>query len=338
MLGRGGLFRQENVEKRRRMSVREWAELCDKEEFRAPGIDDVGLHARSARVGLRPPRRARPRAPSHKVDSVDPEETPIKEERGESSTDVLVDHEYMSPPTSVGNPRTPTADVDHPNGGDDAGAEDDPDHLADVDVDQTEEKPKGKGRRPQTREVREAQLAARAAKDAAFMQVFDPNKDWLPSGTTPDDYTTEFCQKLERQYWRNCGLGRPAWYGADSQGASHSLVTNTRLNSSAQGSLYTDETKIWNVAHLPSFLSRLLPSSSNGLPGVNLPYLYFGMWRATFAWHVEDMDLFSINYIHFGAPKFWYAVPQGRAAALESTMKSAPLRHSSCVAFLTLVG
>ncbi|KAF8556709.1 JmjC-domain-containing protein [Imleria badia] len=312
MLGRGGLFRQENVEKRRIMSVREWAELCDKEDFRAPGIDDVGLHARSARVGLRPLRRARPRAPSHKVESVEPEEIP------HSPAD------YVSPPTSVGNPRTPTADVDHPstpspaNGGDDAGAPDEGDHLADVYADQTEEKPKGKGKRTQTREVREAQLAARAAKDAAFMQMFDPNKDWLPSGTTPADYTTEFCQKLERQYWRNCGLGRPAWYGADSQ-----------------GSLYTDETKVWNVAHLPSFLSRLLPSSSNGLPGVNLPYLYFGMWRATFAWHVEDMDLFSINYIHFGAPKFWYAVPQGRAAALESTMKSYfPKDTSQCPQFL----
>lgn len=89
----------------------------------------------------------------------------------------------------------------------------------------------------------------------------------------------------------------------------------------ATGSLFTDETKSWNVAHLESALSRLLPSSNKGLPGVNTPYLYFGMWRATFAWHVEDMDLFSINYIHFGAPKFWYAVPQGRAIALEHTMK-----------------
>jgi hypothetical protein len=88
-----------------------------------------------------------------------------------------------------------------------------------------------------------------------------------------------------------------------------------------KGSLFTDETTSWNVAHLPSTLTRLLPSSDKGLPGVNTPYLYFGMWRATFAWHVEDMDLFSINYIHFGAPKFWYSVPQGRANALEQTMR-----------------
>src|SRR6267142_261432 len=95
------------------------------------------------------------------------------------------------------------------------------------------------------------------------------------------------------------------------------------------GSLFTDKSKAWNVAHLPSFLNRLLPSSSNGLPGVNTPYLYFGMWRATFAWHVEDMDLFSINYIHFGAGKFWYAVPQARASALEQTMRGEPWENKT---------
>ena len=236
MLGRGGLFRQENVEKRRVMSVREWAELCDKEEFRSPGIEDVGLHARSARAGSRPARRARPREFSHRVESIEPEELPcsaVKQEQGDPSADVLVDEprsEYMSPPTSIGNPNTPTAEVSNTpppdNAGDDAGAEDD----ADADPDQLEEKLKPKGRRTQTREAREAQLAKRAAKDATFLEVFDLSKDWLPPSTTPADYTTEFCQKLERQYWRNCGLGRPAWYGADSQGAFHSSRQMCSLN------------------------------------------------------------------------------------------------------------
>ena len=40
-----------------------------------------------------------------------------------------------------------------------------------------------------------------------------------------------------------------------------------------------------------------------------MPYLYFGMWRATFSWHVEDMDLYGVNFLHFGAPKTWYCVP-----------------------------
>src|ERR1700680_3833114 len=56
MLGHGGLFRQQNVEKRRVFSVREWAELSNKEDRRAPGVDDIGLHYARRNAPPPPPR------------------------------------------------------------------------------------------------------------------------------------------------------------------------------------------------------------------------------------------------------------------------------------------
>ncbi|KAJ7641325.1 JmjC-domain-containing protein [Roridomyces roridus] len=266
MRGRAGLFRQENMEKRKLMSVREWAELCSKDEFRAPGKDQVGVHNNP---NAQPATRRR-------------RKTKTKEETQEPEVKVEED----TKPSSMASP---------PNS-----ASPDPEDT------------KPDDNKPRNRRVE------RADKDAAFIEGFSPHTDWLPSDTKASDYTPEFCAKLERAYWRNCGLGKPAWYGADTM-----------------GSLYTSDTTAWNVAHLTSALSRLLPASSQGLPGVNTPYLYFGMWRATFAWHVEDMDLFSINYIHFGAPKFWYAVPQARAGALEDTMRGYfPKDTSTCPQFL----
>ncbi|CAG8724093.1 16327_t:CDS:2, partial [Funneliformis caledonium] len=108
----------------------------------------------------------------------------------------------------------------------------------------------------------------------------------------------DYIRDLEHKYWKNLAYFSP-YYGAD-----------------LDGSLFTDSTTTWNVNNIDNLLNLMDP-----IPGVNKAYLYFGMWKASFAWHVEDKDLYSINYIHFGAPKFWYAISPQKSATFEQKMK-----------------
>lgn len=62
---------------------------------------------------------------------------------------------------------------------------------------------------------------------------------------------------------------------------------------------------MWNINRLGSVLDIVADEYGINIEGVNTAYLYFGMWKSTFAWHVEDMNLYSINYIHTGQPKTW---------------------------------
>ena len=63
------------------------------------------------------------------------------------------------------------------------------------------------------------------------------------------------------------------------------------------------------------------------------PMLYVGMLFSTFAWHVEDHNLYSINFHHQGAAKTWYGVGPHHAAAFEEVVRekvfSAPPGHAS---------
>ena len=49
-------------------------------------------------------------------------------------------------------------------------------------------------------------------------------------------------------------------------------------------------------------LGSILDYTNEKFEGVHIPYLYFGMWKTSFSWHPEDVDLHSINYLHFGDP------------------------------------
>ncbi|XP_023284652.1 lysine-specific demethylase 4A-like [Seriola lalandi dorsalis] len=123
--------------------------------------------------------------------------------------------------------------------------------------------------------------------------------------------------ELERKFWKNLTFNPPL-YGAD-----------------VSGTLYDPDVTEWNIGRLNTILDTVENESGIKIKGVNTPYLYFGMWKSAFAWHTEDMDLYSINYLHFGEPKSWYVVPPEHGKRLERLAKGFfPGNAQGCEAFL----
>jgi hypothetical protein len=129
----------------------------------------------------------------------------------------------------------------------------------------------------------------------------------------PDEETS--FEERERLFWRSMGpMTPPPLYGADMN-----------------GSLFRDEASGWNLAELDNMI-KLLPSN---LPGVTTAMLYFGMWRAMFAFHTEDMNLYSINFLHAGRPKSWYSIPPTSQKRFESLAQSLdPQGFRGCSEFM----
>ena len=58
------------------------------------------------------------------------------------------------------------------------------------------------------------------------------------------------------------------------------------------------------------------------LHGITEPYLYIGGFRTMFGWHVEDLNMASINLNHSGAPKFWYSISRRDFRKFETFVKN----------------
>jgi jumonji domain-containing protein 2 len=143
-----------------------------------------------------------------------------------------------------------------------------------------------------------------------------------------EDHTDELCDELARKFWKRLGpTMEPSFYGADME-----------------GTLFNDAHACgWNVDRLESCLCLLRADATEGdsddkifhLPGVTSAYLYFGCWASAFAAHNEDMNLLSINYLHAGSPKYWYAVAHEDSKRFESLASSHFLGPASeCREFL----
>ena len=113
----------------------------------------------------------------------------------------------------------------------------------------------------------------------------------------------------EREFWRSMGRQQAPLYGADLEGS----LFDSSVSSSGLG------LQEWNFDAGLKDLLRMLPYK---VPGVNTPMLYVGEWRAMFPFHVEDLDLYSINYLHTGAAKSWYSVAPSCRERFENLAES----------------
>lgn len=161
-------------------------------------------------------------------------------------------------------------------------------------------------------------------KPSQSLKTFERKAQEAAARRNLDDGAAHTPAELERTFWRSLSsVMTPPMYGADCRGTLFG-------GAHASG---------WNVDNLNTTLQQRLQHCP--VTGVSNAMLYVGMFGAMFAWHVEDMNLYSINYLHFGAAKSWYAVKPDNAARFESMAQALQpelaaecpefLRHKCCV-------
>ena len=161
-------------------------------------------------------------------------------------------------------------------------------------------------------------------------------------------------EKIETEYWRLVSTGNnlaQVHYGSDvdvaSPGACSGFPLDTKgetvgkecielsrwqaesrgkTSLSANGHTFTEKEISylrqhgWNLNSLPYV--TLLRFANESIGGVSRPMMYIGSLFSSFCWHTEDNWLYSINYIHTGAPKRWYGVSGPGAPKFEQALRA----------------
>ena len=301
--GSYGTYTQANVEKQRSYNLPQWKALTEETQHQPPARrgearkkQEKPTRAAAAskpKPAAKPAVRSGPKAPAATQSSETPpkKKGPGRPRKHPLPQQTLAVQERQDGSQSIAQtPELPTPTSPNPDGSS-------PKTSKAPKPKQTRAKAVPRSRVPQAKSVTERrkynqQEVAEDIDESAF-EDFDYRFDGN------EEFTAERCRELETHYWKSLTFA-PPMYGADMP-----------------GSLFDDTTENWNVAKLENLLDVL----GQKVPGVNTAYLYLGMWKATFAWHLEDVDLYSINYIHFGAPKQWYSISQEDARRFESAMK-----------------
>lgn len=305
IMGSNGTYRQVNILHGRSYNLPQWRQLCEQSEHQPP--------ARRGERRANADKHKPPRRPAAAPKATKPS-TPKKRGKGRPARG----KGKQAQNEDDDRPMTPVSPKVEPQD-----AEDKP--VDSIEQDPGEETDGNDGQpsvgrmggaggarqpKPKTQSVSARRKYSRREGSAMIDEAAFKDFDYLMDVS---EYTPERCEELERSYWKTLTYAPPL-YGADMM-----------------GTLFDERTETWNLNKLPNLLDVL----GTKVPGVNTAYLYLGMWKATFAWHLEDVDLYSINYLHFGAPKQWYSISQADARRFEVAMKNIwPADAKACNQFL----
>jgi len=76
-----------------------------------------------------------------------------------------------------------------------------------------------------------------------------------------------------------------------------------------------------NLSNSKDSLFQIITRKQEAISGISSPWMYSGMLFASFCWHVEDLYMYSTNYMHKGAAKTWYCIPGDYKEAFDNIIK-----------------
>ncbi|PKU64687.1 lysine-specific demethylase JMJ705 [Dendrobium catenatum] len=132
--------------------------------------------------------------------------------------------------------------------------------------------------------------------------------------------STSLCPiEVESLFWKTAA-DKPSSveYANDMPGSGFAELREGEMDMTAAENV--GETA-WNMRGVARAKGSLLRFMREEIPGVTSPMVYVAMLFSWFAWHVEDHDLHSLNYLHMGAGKTWYGVPRDAALAFEEVVR-----------------
>ncbi|OVA20517.1 JmjC domain [Macleaya cordata] len=126
--------------------------------------------------------------------------------------------------------------------------------------------------------------------------------------------------EIETLFWK-ASVDKPftVEYANDMPGSAFVPINEKKWREAGEAATVGET--LWNMRGVSRAKGSLLRFMKEEIPGVTSPMVYIAMMFSWFAWHVEDHDLHSLNYLHMGAGKTWYGVPREAAVAFEEVIR-----------------